>query len=386
MKPVIRCSQLPQLLACHGSRTLMALVDARQGDEGDEGSMLHWMIADRLIREQGATPPDGGLVPPDVPKGYKAPKMSEWIVDWAMRVVADQTDQAHALEVEQEFSAEFDRWILTGHIDVCSINAAATIFVGGDWKTGYKPVAPAELNDQFLGYLVLAKFAWPAIEHAKFFGAQPRNCEEDGFQRVSTVELSGDQLSDCVTSLNDRVEYALAHAMELNSGPLQCAWCPVGIQCPSIQAEISLMKTLLTPESLSAIKGAADDATLGDIIIASRSFSKALEDAEDLLKDRIKAQGVVTAGAGTRITLKERPGQYKITNPEGAWAAVTSLVPAARLPQVVKYQKDRLIDEIAKAANVPNGGNAETTGTKIFDAVVRPNMEQGTSEILVFSP
>lgn len=348
--------------------------------------MIHWTVASRLIKEFGATAPEGGLPTPGTPRDYKIPRMSEWIVDWALRVVADNIDPRHALQVEGEFFAEFDRFDLIGHIDVNSINALGTTFVGGDWKTGYKPVAPAELNDQFLGYLVLAKRAWPALEHAKFFGAQPRNSEEEGFERVSIVELDGEQLNDCVTSLNDRINFALDNAMIVDSGPLQCAWCPVGIQCPAIQKEIELMKAALTPETLASIKVSADDALLGDIVISARSFSKAVEDAEALLKERIRANGSVTSGGGTRITIKEKGGKYKITNAEGAWAAVTSLVPPGRIPQVVNYQKDRLIDEIATAAGVPKGGQADTTGEKLFDALVRPNMEQGVSHTLVFHP
>lgn len=386
MKPTFRCSQLPQLLNCPGSQTLIPLVDARDGDEGYEGDMIHWTVAHRLITEQGATAPEGGLASPGVPPGYRIPRMSEWMVDWALRVVADHIDPTHALQVEGEFFAEFDRFNLSGHIDVNSINGAGTIFVGGDWKTGYKPVAPAELNDQFLGYLALAKRAWPTIERAKFFGAQPRNSEEDGFQRVSLVELDFNGLEACVSWLETRINAAIDDRMTVDSGPVQCAWCPVGVQCPAIQKEIELMKVALTPESLAAIKGSADDALLGDIIISARSFAKAVEDAEALLKERIKAQGLVTAGGGTRITLKERPGQYTIINPVGAWEAVKSVVLESRLAHVVKYQKDRLIDEIADAAGVPKGGKAETTGQKIFDAVVRPNMEQGVSHTLVFTP
>ncbi len=386
MKPTFRCSQLPQVLNCHGSLTLVPLVDDRQGDEGYEGSEIHWTIAHRLITEQGATPPEGGLATSGTPRGYRIPRTSEWMVDWALRVVADHIDPFHALQVEGEFFAEFDRFNLSGHIDVNSINGAGTVFVGGDWKTGYKPVAPAELNDQFLGYLVLAKLAWPGLTWAKFFGAQPRNSEEDGFQRVSIVELDGEQLENCVISLEERINAALDDAMTVDSGPLQCAWCPVGIQCPAIQAEIELMKVALTPESLAAIKGSADDALLGQIVISARSFSKAVEDAETLLKERIQAQGSVTAAGGTRITLKEKGGKYKITNPLGAWQAVKSLIPEDKIPQVINYQKERLVDEIAAAAGVPKGGNAETTGQKIFDAVVRPNMEQGVSHTLVFTP
>ena len=396
MKPTIRCSQLPQLLNCSGSRTLMALVPRLDSFAGHEGSMLHWMVASRLCREQGAKPSfpmgetpyegEATLLPPDVPKGYQVPKMSEWIVDWALRVVADNVPIDYALLVEGEFIYEFDEFFLSGHKDVYGINPAATAYIGMDWKTGRKPVPPADKNEQILGYFGLARRAYPKLDLAKFMIGQPLNVEEDGFERLSSVELGGSDLDLVVESLEERITAALHDPMTVESGMLQCAWCPVTYRCPAIQAEINLMKATLTPQLLDAIKAGTADAQLGDIVISARTISKAIDDAEETIKGRLKEPGsAILAGSGTRITAKEEGGQYKIINPEGAFAAVKSLVPEARLPQVVKYSNDRLIDEIATAAGVPKGGKAATTGKTIFEAMVRPNMEQGKRIKLIFS-
>ena len=386
MKPIFRCSQLPQLLHCSGSATLMPLVKPRAGDDGFEGSMIHWMIADRLIREHGAAPPAGGLAPPSVPAGYVLPKMSRWMVEWALRVVADKLPPRDYMQVEQGFRAEFDRFILVGHMDVHTINRAGTEFHGGDWKSGYKPAVIAELNDQVLGYLGLAKREWPTLESGKFFIGNPRNSEDDGFPRLSTVELTGDQMEDCLTSLNDRVNYALDHPMETDSGLIACAWCPVGIQCPSVRETISYLKATITPEALAAIKATADDGLLGDAVIAARTIKTAVADAEELLKERIAASGAVKSYSGVTITAKTEGGQYKVTNPEGAFAAVQELIPAERVPHVLSYSTSTLIDEIAKANRVNKGGDADITAKTLFDIVLRPHLEQGSRTRLIFTP
>lgn len=389
MKPRIRCSQLPQLIGgtgggCHGSLTVMPLVKRREGGEGWEGTLGHWIVANRLIKESGAVAP-GEFPPADVPNTYNLPKMSEWIVDWMLRQVAEDFPPTYALHVEEYFEAEFDRFILTGHMDINGINAEGTDFIGADEKWTYKPVVPAELNDQVLGYLGLAKRNYPKLVHAIFKLYNPRNCEEDGFERVSSVELDAAGLDACVRSLEERINAALDDPMTLNSGLLQCAWCPVGIQCPAQRMELEFMKATLTPESLAAIKGTADDALLGDVIISARTIKRAIEDAETLLHSRLDQNPEIIAGNGTHISRKIEGGQYSIIDPVGAFSAVSSLISADRIPHVVKYSSDRLVDEIAASHKVPKGGKAPVTGKSIFDATVRPFFEQGERKKLIFS-
>jgi len=321
---------------------------------------------------------------PDIPLDYELPKMSQWIVGWVLRQVAEDFPASYAMEVEGYFEAEFDRFILTGHMDIAAVNAEGTDFIGADEKWGYKPVIAADLNDQILGYLGLAKRNYPKLASARFKLYQPRNSEEDGFERVSSVELDEAGLNACLVSLESRINAALDDPMTTNSGMLQCAWCPVGIQCPSIKKEKQMQATI-TPEILASIKATADDATLGDIIISARTTKKAIEDAEKLLHERLDTVPEVIAGNGTRISRKIEGGQYSIIDPEGAFKAVNELVPAARIPHVVKYSSDRLIDEIAAAHNVPKGGKAAMTGKSMFDASIRPFFEQGERKKLIFS-
>lgn len=348
--------------------------------------MIHWEIADRLIRECGALPPVGGLPPPDVPAGYQIPKPNRWIVEWGMRQVADHFPPTHAMLVEAHFVYEFDRFNLSGHKDLHTIDRPGEIYTGGDWKTGYHPVVSAEINDQILGYLALAKRAYPNTKQAKFIVAQPRNNEEDGFERISAVEMDDAELKSNLESIEQRINAAMDDPMTVNSGMVQCAWCPVGIQCEAYKAELGFMKATLTPEGLASIQATADDALLADVIISSRTIRRGLEDAERLLKDRIATQGNVVATDGTTITAKLEGGQYDVTNPEGAWKAVQELIPAGRIPHILKYSTSRLIDEIADANKVHKGGAAGITARTLFDIMMKPNLEQGTRTKLIFTP
>ena len=85
MKPSIRCSSLPQLLACPGSRTLIARL-APGNDEGSavthEGNWVHWKVANDLIECQSAVGPDGGLPAPKIPANYKPGPFQLWMAQF----------------------------------------------------------------------------------------------------------------------------------------------------------------------------------------------------------------------------------------------------------------------------------------------------------------
>ncbi len=71
-------------------------------------------------------------------------------------------------------------------------------------------------------------------------------------------------------------------------------------------------------------------------------------------------------------------------NPQGAFEAVTELVPYERLKDVVTYSKGRLIDVIAEVRGVHKGGKDAITGESLFDASIAPHMEQGEKNIIMF--
>mgnify|MGYP001547157106 FL=1 len=77
MKPVIRSSSLDRVLSCNGSLTLVPLVAARQGTEGDEGTDLHQKTAFRIVTTLGATGPDSLIG-----YTYKPGGIADWISDF----------------------------------------------------------------------------------------------------------------------------------------------------------------------------------------------------------------------------------------------------------------------------------------------------------------
>lgn len=382
-KPRIRCSQLPQLLSCHGSRILIPRVRARPGKEALEGKVLHYLSAKRLVEQFGAQVPPGGLVDPTA-AGYKLKSNSAWIVDWYVNLVKFDIPVSWSLEVETTLEWEFKHWILDGHPDVIGTSADSKRGHGKDLKTGNDPVLPAEWNEQVLGYLVLQVMN-DGIEYGRFDIAQPLVSEEDGYERVSTLEREGGALRGLVSSLDERVCEALQDAGALNSGPKQCKWCPVGIQCPSIQAELTHLRTLLTPQNLARIRAEPDDALLGDIIISVKTVEKAIKDAGELLKERLGVVGTIVAGDGTRISQKLEGGKYKVLDPVKVLEELLDMIDVDRLAPALQFSRGRIEDAIAAQFDVPKAGSSsEQTAEMIFDARIGPYLEQGTRSKLVF--
>lgn len=379
MKPTIRSSSLDRVLSCSGSLTLSALVDERDGDEGHEGTMIHWMIADRAIRELGAAPPDGGLPPPDVPKGYKLPLFSLWIVDWAIRHIYETIPADWSLMVEVEMEHEFDRWINKGHADIVGISPDGTRSKGIDWKTGRTPVDPADNNEQVGSYVALKKLTWPTLRESEFQIAQPRVNEEDGYQRVSTVVVT--DLDALVTSMDSRVGVAIDNPMCLKTGK-QCTYC-IGCSCPCIVAEQEFMELTMTPEMLAQIKRTPDDAKLADFVIIGRRLEKPLKDATEMLHTRLDTNPVITSGSGNVITRKIIKGDYSVPDPLKFMQAVRLILPQdASIAKVMTPSMTRIKDEIATTMNVPKTGKASVTAETVFDGHLRPLVEQGERRLL----
>jgi hypothetical protein len=373
------------LFECPGSRTLIPLVpESKGGPASWEGSQGHWQIAARLVLEQNATEPAGGLLPPDVPTGYAMPKYSTWMIDWALRQVAELIPADWYLEVEVPLAYEFLLFILSGHLDLLAVSPDGKHIKGADWKLGYDAVDAADVNSQILGYLGLIKRAYPDAEDAEFFICQPRNDPDEGFPRVSSVKLTGAELDSCVSYLEGRVNASLANPFELNTGRKQCRWCPVSWRCPAILALVEEMKTILTPEIIAKMK-TAGDAEVGDFVITSKVLAKAFDDAEAIAKERITKNGRIVAGCGINITQKHENGKYAVKEPIPMFNAVRSILPAEEIAGCINYSTTRLKDSIAKALSIPKTGQAATTAKSVFDAKLLPYLEQGKRTQLIFT-
>jgi hypothetical protein len=382
MKPTVRCSSLDQLFFCHGSRTLQAIARPRFGKESHEGTFLHWRVAYELVKHLGATEPDGGLKKDPICETYKLPKPSEWLLAYFLAHVNETIPNTWALLVELPLAYEFLRFILSGHLDIVAFSPDGTECIACDWKTGYRIVDLAEFNNQVLGYIALLKRAFPSLRKITFQIVQPRASEEAGEQRVSTVTHEGEQLDRDLAYLEAKVNEALDDPMTVNSGICQCAWCPVADKrCPAWWGDFLSMQATLTPELLAKIKAEPDDEMLGELIVRARTLRRPIEDAEELIRERLESVGRINA-MGVSITQETRGGKWKVVAPVAMLSAVRAILPDAELAEVVSYSTDRIKDSVAKVLGCPKSGKQAVTADKVFIEKFAPHLEQGVSRIL----
>ena len=385
MKPRFRCSSLPRALNCNGSITMLELVRRREGGkEANIGTYLHWRIAQRLVEKHGAIAPDDDLPEPKMPDGFKLLAFDAWIIEWAVRHVISTIPPDWTIYVELDLAYDLGDVELAGHIDIFAMSSDGKMAIGMDWKTGMLYVEPAPTNEQVMGYVVLAKTAWPELESVGFEICQPKADEEAGFERITTVCAEGETLALAPATLNDRLAAAYLNKQELNTGEKQCKYC-VGCSCPALREEQNLMKMTLTPEILAQIKETPDDAMLGDFVITGRMLAKPLEDAEDMLHERLDVMPAIRAGNGTRITRKVTGGSYTVLDPLRFYQETRALVPDdAQYVLTVKPSMTALKDQIAEGLGIPKTGKAPITSESVFKAKFGPLIEQGERRILQF--
>jgi hypothetical protein len=416
----LRASNTDRRFTCHGSLLAEPRVPVRDDDGGAEGSLIHHLIAARLVAELGAVPPAGGLIPPVLPPGFRLPAFSAWIVDFGVRWVRENIPAGWSLMVEAEYEDRYelprpvwiplseiigsvpanmrqegdrvlvDHFILTGHEDVRGLSPDGTESISADYKTGPVGADPAESSWQAGSYMGLGKLAWPMLAKSTFYLIQPKIDEEaTGIKRISDATLDGAGLDRMNAVMAEEMNRALEDRYTTNSSPRSCRWCPVGksrpYACPSLLAEKDFMKATLTPDLLAQLAAKPNDGLLGDFVISGRTLDAPVKAATELLHERIAANGYVDAACGTRLTVKTRPGKYSVVNPKGAWSAVRRLVPEDRIPEVIAYSKDKLIDVIADAKDIHKSGEDAVTAEKLFKSEIAPNMEQSETRILVLS-
>jgi hypothetical protein len=384
MKPIIRCSSLSQLFKCHGVLTMLAKVAPRSGGESWEGSFIHWLVAKDLIQFLGAegTIPDW---PQGVPKDYKLPSKSNWLVNRFVVHTKENFPDDWSLQVETELRWEFPRFILVGHHDALGISPDSKKSHGADWKTVYNAVASAKDNDQVLGYLVLAFLNYNTDE-SSFDILQPRVKEEDG-EQYSTVLLKRAQLEQAVAYLESAVNAALDDPMTTDSGPKQCAWCAAAMQCPSIELHRNLMKATITPELLARLKTTPDDALLSEIVIASKILSKSFEDAGEMIRERLATQQRINAPDGTSITMEIRKGQWSVLEGKEfeVYSKVHELLPPEAVAGAVKFSTEEIQKALARVRGVPQDGKSPVTGKKLFLEQIAPMLKQGEARVLKYA-
>ena len=402
MTPTLRSSSLDRVLNCPGSRILNAIVEAREsGAESLEGTYLHWLAHDRMKKELGAV---GELGPQ--PKATPGIAFSHWIADFYFAVVKDKVPPQWSIEVEAALAYELafgepvpvpnhdpNGWgsttlahafTLSGHIDALAMSPDGTEAIGFDLKSGYDPVDIAEYNWQILAYIVLLLEAYPTLKKVTFYIVQPRNDEDEGFERVSSV--SREATPALRETLIAHVAESLRNSLELKAGKQQCNWCAAAIQCPEAKAKRQETQMKLTPEHIAAIKAVPDDKTLADWVIASRILSRPMDDAASLAKERIRQNGLLNGSDGTRITVKTSAGSYSFPDPVAFYRKTRELLPDdAAYAATVKPSVTKTKEAIAKAFDVPKTSKKGDSAEAIFDGALRPLCEQGTKETFVFT-
>lgn len=376
-----RCSELDRVLACNGSMVLVPLVDPRSGQEGAEGTYLHHAAHARMQKELSAA---GDIGPrPPMPKSVA---FSSWVGDFYFRHVQETAPADWSLECEVPLAYGFETFNLSGHIDCLALSPDGTEAIGFDLKTGYDPVDAADCNWQILGYMVLLLMAYPELKKITFWIIQPRNDEDEGFERCSSITMEGGRLANATATLQEALNVAIANSMEVNTSPKGCKWCAAAMQCPAAIELRELMKATLTPELLASIKATPDDAALGEWVMAAQSLDKPMEDAKRLLKDRIKLNGSATAADGTVITIKTQGGSYTFPDPVAFYRETRKLLQSDEVyAATVKPSVSKTIDALAEVLDLPKTSKNGPSARSTFDGALKPLCEQGEKQILVFS-
>ena len=361
---------------------LVEKVAPRQGGESFEGTCLHWRTAKFLIEQLGAECDDFPPAP-DVPATYVLPRSSEWLENWFCVHAKESIPDDWSLQVEVELRWEFPRFFLSGHHDVLAISPDGQRSHGIDWKAVYNAVPEAAQNPQVLGYLVLARLIY-GVTSASFDIVQPRVQDAD---EVSTVTLGEDELKKSVAYLEKEINAALDNPNTVESGVSQCAWCPAMLQCPAIDKEIEFMQATLTPSFLEALKAEPNDERLAQVVVSARTIKRPIEDAEEMLRDRLETVGRINAPQGPSITMEKRLGQYSVIEGQELplFQTAKEILPEPELAKTVKFSSDKVKQAVARVRGIPQSGKAPATGEKVFAERFKPFLEQGTTRILKFS-
>lgn len=379
----------------------MASLFGARDDEDDrsslDGSWAHWQGASKLVAEQGAVAPEGGLKCP-APAGYEPPGFMHWVVDFYVRTVVEAAGGTNAIVVEDEMLVEFGRFWLSGHPDVYSINPDATEIDSHDLKSGTNPVDAAEMNWQVLGYAVLKKVTFPSLRRIRESIVQPRLRERmDGFDedddapevsRITSMvidetgchaerdgvmsQVNTVTVDQIVVALEASINAALDDGRTLETGLKQCRWCPAKMKCPAVDAEEDAMKLILTDELLERVKNTPDDETLGRICKAGKLLTPRFEAAKKAMKARLATEKIITLADGTQFFEQEVPGKRKIIDTGAAWEKVVEAVPAEAAYGCMAIKIEPVEKALAKAFKIPHKSENKDKldGRKMCDQLI----------------
>lgn len=417
----LRASSADQTFSCPATLLVRPRVKRTDDTEGDEGTEIHRQIAERAVKELGASAPPDGLGKP----GKPLTPFAKWIPDWAIELLKERVPADWSLEVEMEVEARYelprpvlvplmeitssipegyeirdiqgrptiviDHFSFTGHLDWFAMSPDGRKSMGGDWKSGLVGADPADENWQAAVYLALCKANWPSLDESGFILGQPRIDEEAaGIPRVSTTTLSGEELDRLSAVLIEQVNTALENRYTTNSSPKACRYCALALtrpwDCPSLRKELEHMKATLTPEALAALTSTPDDGQLADFVVSGRTLGEPIKAATELLHKRLDAAGEVTSAAGYRITRKITKGDITVPDKPAFMRALKVVLPEEdRIAACVSPAKGDVIRQIAEARSIPQTSKDKMSATSVWDAHLAPLTVQGERRLLVIA-
>ena len=267
----------------------------------------------RLIGNHGASTPTHIAHPAH----FQPDGIDEWVVGFYLEEFLSRIPGDWAIEVENELAYDYGRFVLTGHQDALGISADGKQAVAADLKRGRVPVDEASANWQILGYACQVLKAYPSLESISYLIVQPLAIPDMGYERVTEVTLEGDRLAHAVPFLTQKINHALDHPFDLETGWKYCRYCDAALQCPALQKLTEAMKLTLTKEHLESLKAHPDLQALGEWVVDRRMLSGLMDKAAALLKDQLEGETLVLDRDGSRITLADRNGPRRIESEPG---------------------------------------------------------------------
>ena len=383
-KPRYRCSELDQVLSCPASHVLKPIFgESEGGTVAWDGNLIHWQTAWSLVKELGAAQPDGGIPPPHAPPSYQLPAYVSWIAPWLFWHVKEEVPKEWALEVEPPLEYEFDRWTLTGHLDAAATSPDGMESRDFDYKTGRIPVDPADCNEQVGGYVALRRQLY-GIEKAKFTILQPWNDEDEGYQRVSVVEVDGaDKLDALVETLDRRVCSAMDRADELATGK-HCLYC-CGYRCPAILQLHADMKLRLTPEMLAKVVKDMPEGDLVDLVAEASTLAKPIDDLREQLKTRLADGHTAQSGSGLTAKIVESPGGYAVRDAVGMLTWLEGQTTTEQRAPMLSYPSGKIRDGLAGALGIPKTSKSGISAKSVFEGAAASYLEPKVKKSLIIS-
>lgn len=291
----MRASELHRISLCPGSVSACAGLPDRESDYAAEGNRLHKLMAGDTDK---ASEEDRGLV--DTAKG------------WINKLVPDPsavrlTIFEHPLEFED----------LTGTPDVVRLMHDGSALVT-DYKFGFLPVPPADVNLQLRAYAVLVAVSHhPTPSPIRVAIIQPRAKREE---QVTLAEYGIEDLRNAALEIATIQGQSITRSAERVPGEDQCRYCRARStdRCPESQALVQIERPAV---GLPAIPGEE----LGRLANAAKVAEKVCDDILGETRRRLLADSHSVPG----WTLEPAVPKRVIENPAAAFAVLVDHLTAA---------------------------------------------------------